>query len=69
MKESKVKFVIKPGGEIKLEVLEGSGESCIAATKDLEISLLAAGGSKTGEGKKPEFYDGGGADVFNSLTD
>ncbi|CDQ41916.1 DUF2997 domain-containing protein [Virgibacillus salexigens] len=68
MSQHKVKFIIAPGGEINMEVLNGEGESCVEATKDLEVSLANAG-SKTDEGKKPEYYEGGGGiSVFNDLN-
>lgn len=68
MQRTEVKFIIKPGGEIKMDVLNGQGESCVVATRDLEVSLANAGNKKTDEGKKPEFYDGGGVNVFNDLA-
>jgi len=64
---NKVKFTIKPGGTINMEVLNGQGESCVDVTKELEVSLAAAG-KKVDEGKKPEYYSGGGINVFNDLT-
>lgn len=67
MQKTDVKFIIKPGGEIKMDVIGGSGESCVIATQELELSLANAGSKKADEGKKPEYYDGGGTDVFNSL--
>lgn len=67
MEKTEVKFTIKPGGQIKLDVIGGQGESCVVATQELELSLANAGSSKSDEGKKPEFYDGGGALVFNDL--
>ena len=67
MAQSTVKFKIKPGGAINMEVIGGVGESCVDVTKELEVSLANAG-TKTDEGKKPEYYgDSGGIDVFNSL--
>ncbi len=68
MNKTEVKFIIKPGGEIKMDVLNGEGESCTLATQDLEVSLANAGGVKADEGKKPEYYSGGGTTVFNDLT-
>lgn len=66
--QNTVKFTVKPGGDIQLEVLNGQGESCIAATQELEVSLASAG-KKVDEGKKPEFYEGGGGiSVFNDLN-
>ncbi|WP_169712540.1 DUF2997 domain-containing protein [Parageobacillus galactosidasius] len=67
MQRHEVKFIIKPGGEIKMEVLNGQGQSCVDVTKDLEVSLVAAG-EKIDEGKKPEYYQGGSnISVFNDL--
>lgn len=68
MNRTEVKFIIKPGGEIKMDVLNGQGESCVIATEELELSLANAGSKKKAEEKKPEFYEGGGTDVFNDLT-
>ena len=68
MQKTEVKFTIKPGGEIKIDVLNGQGESCVVATQELEVSLANAGSKKTDEGKKPEYYGGGGTTVFNDLT-
>lgn len=68
MQKTEVKFVVKKGGEIKMEVMNAVGESCVVATQDLEVSLAGAGSKKKDEGKKPEFYDGGGTTVFNDLT-
>jgi|GEM_PF-3113237 len=68
MQKTEVKFTIKPGGEIKLDVLNGQGESCVVATQELEVSLANAGSKKTDEGKKPEYYDGGNTTVFSDLT-
>jgi hypothetical protein len=68
MNKTEVKFIIKPGGEIKMDVVGGQGESCVIATQELELSLAGAGSKKADEGKKPEFYDGGGTTVFNDLT-
>jgi hypothetical protein len=67
MQRNEVKFIIKPGGEIKMEVLNGQGESCVEVTKELEVSLLAMG-DKVDEGKKPEYYSGSTLQVFNDLT-
>ena len=67
MQKTEVKFKIKPGGEIKMDVIGGQGESCVIATQELEVSLSNAGSKKADEGKKPEFYDGGGTTVFNDL--
>lgn len=67
MNQHEVLFTVKPGGEIKMDVVGGQGESCVVATQELEVSLANAGSKKADEGKKPEFYDGGGTDVFNSL--
>lgn len=67
MKRTEVKFTIKPGGAINMEVLNGEGESCTLATRDLEVSLSNAG-EKVDEGKLPEYYeDGLGTSVFNDL--
>jgi Protein of unknown function (DUF2997) len=67
MQQTKVKFTIKPGGAINMEVLNGQGESCVEVTKDLEVSLASAG-QKIDEGKKPEYYEGGSnISVFNDL--
>lgn len=67
MAQNKVKFLIDKQGEITMEVIDGAGESCLAATADLEVSLASVG-SKVDEGKKPEYYDGGGGiSVFNDL--
>lgn len=68
MQKTEVKFKIKAGGEIKMDVIGGQGESCVIATQELEVSLANAGSKKADEGKKPEFYDGGGTTVFNDLT-
>jgi hypothetical protein len=68
MNQTTVKFTVKPGGEIKLDVVGSTGEGCVVATQELEVSLANAGSKKTDEGKKPEFYDGGGTTVFNDLT-
>lgn len=68
MQESKVKFTIKPGGAINLEVLNGQGEGCVDVTQELEVSLAKAGSKKTDEGKKPEYYGGSNVSVFNDLT-
>ncbi|MEB2276990.1 DUF2997 domain-containing protein [Bacillus sp. ILBB4] len=67
MEQTTVKFNIKPGGEIKMDVIGGSGESCVVATQELEVSLANAGSKKADAGKKPEFYEGGGTTVFNDL--
>lgn len=68
MQQTEVKFTISKKGEINFEVLNGQGESCTLATRDLEVSLANAG-NKVDEGKKPEFYDGsGGISVFNDLN-
>lgn len=67
MKRTEVKFTVKPGGEIKMDVLNGEGESCTLATREIELSLAKAG-TKKDEGKKPEFYEGeSGISVFNNL--
>jgi hypothetical protein len=66
--QTTVKFNIKPGGQIKMDVIDGQGEGCVVATQGLEVSLANAGSKKADEGKKPEFYDGGGTTVFNDLT-
>lgn len=67
MQETKVKFNVKPGGQIKMDVIGGTGESCVVATQELELSLSSAGSKKADEGKKPEYYEGGGTTVFNDL--
>jgi len=68
MQRTEVKFVIEKGGKINMEVLNGVGQSCIEATRDLEVSLSRAG-EKTDSGKKPEFYDSGAnLSVFNDLN-
>lgn len=68
MQRTEVKFTIGLGGTINMEVLNGQGESCTLATKDLEVSLMNAG-DKVDEGKKPEFYDGGNnLSAFNDLS-
>jgi hypothetical protein len=66
--QNTIKFTIKPGGAINMEVVGGQGESCMDVTKELEVSLASAG-NKTDEGKKPEYYEGGGGiSVFNDLN-
>jgi Protein of unknown function (DUF2997) len=66
--QNTVKFTVKPGGQINMEVVGGQGESCTDVTKELEVSLAAAG-SKSDEGKKPEYYEGGGGvSVFTDLN-
>ncbi len=65
MQENKVKFTIGQAGGIKLEVIDGQGESCMAVTEELELHLSSVG-EKTDGGKKPEFYDGDGpSSVFH----
>jgi hypothetical protein len=67
VEQTTVKFIVKPGGEIKMDVIGSVGEGCVVATQELEVSLANAG-TKKEDGKKPEFYDGGGTTVFNDLT-
>ncbi len=67
MKRTEVKFTVAPGGSIEMEVVNGEGESCTLATREIQLSLASAG-KKVEEGKKPEFYEGGsGISVFNDL--
>lgn len=68
MKETQVKFVIGKNGAIQMDVLNGEGESCVDITQTLETSLMAGGGQKTEEGKKPEYFDASSTDVFNNLN-
>ncbi|MCY8577600.1 DUF2997 domain-containing protein [Bacillus haynesii] len=68
MERTEVKFTVKPGGETKMEVVNGTGESCVDVTHELEVSLANAGSKQTDEGKKPEYYSGGNTTVFNNLT-
>lgn len=68
MQQHKVKFTIAPGGNINMEVLNGQGESCVLATRELEVSLANVG-DKIDEGKKPEYYNGSSnISVFNDLN-
>ena len=68
MGQNTVKFTINKKGETRMEVIGGAGESCMEATKDLEVSLSNVG-TKTDEGKMPEYYEGGrGISVFNDLN-
>ncbi|GAK41943.1 hypothetical protein TCA2_4435 [Paenibacillus sp. TCA20] len=67
MQERKVKFTIGKEGGVAFEVLNGEGADCTKITKDIEVHL-SQNGTMVDEGKKPEYYDGGGiTDVFNSL--
>lgn len=68
MKQNTVKFSIDKKGEIRMEVIGGIGSSCTEVTKDLEVSLSNAG-TKTDEGKKPEYYENEGSlSIFNNLS-
>ncbi|MBU5262021.1 DUF2997 domain-containing protein [Bacillus atrophaeus] len=68
MERTEVKFTVKSGGEIKMDVVNGTGENCVVATQELEVSLANAGSKQKDEGKKPEYYGGGSTTVFNDLT-
>lgn len=65
---TEVKFIVGKDGSIRMDVLNGEGESCVIATQELELSLSNAGSQKVDEGKKPEFYSGPGLSIFNDLT-
>lgn len=68
MEQTTVKFSVKSGGEIKMDVVGSVGEGCVVATQELEVSLANAGSKKTDSGNKPEFYSGGGVTAFNDLV-
>lgn len=68
MKQHQVKFTIKPGGGISYEVLNGEGESCTLATRELDLHLSQVG-KVVDEGKKPEYFDSTpNTSVFNDLN-
>ena len=66
MEEQRLNVVIKDDGTVQVETLSGfKGQSC---SKESEQLLVAIGGTKIEERKKPEFYDDGDdpVSVFNS---
>lgn len=68
MEQKLVKFTIGKSGGVAFEVLNGQGEDCTKVTENIELHLSSVG-TQVEEGKKPEYYDGGGlTDVFNNMN-
>lgn len=60
-----VKVTIDKNGEIKMEAIGAVGNECENWTRQLE-QLLAAKGSITDSGKKPEYHMTKGTDSVNT---
>ena len=70
MKENRIRFTISKDGQVKMEVMNGEGESCLLTTQEIQQRLVMNGMNQTGAGEKPEFYSTSSVetmgDLFNS---